>query len=197
MHAFFYLLIFVFSLWCVELVDFYGELNLEQFGILPRDLVGLRGIPLSVFLHGDFPHLISNTWPLVVMGGLVSLRGHRRLLECSVFVVLVGGILVWLTAGIVTGYGVHVGASGLVFGYFGYLVARGIYEGSFSAIFISVFVVLVYGTIIFGILPTDEHISWEGHLFGLLAGMVYAGIVGRRDREPPTITIGNQKFYRN
>ena len=183
MHAAIWLLIFVASLWAVETVDFLTNLNLDQYGILPRDLTGLRGIPLAVFLHGDFPHLISNTLPLLVLGGLVSLRGAQRLLVSSVFIVLVGGILVWLVAGIVTGYGIHIGASGLVFGYFGYLTARGLYERSFSSVLISIAVIAVYGTIIFGIFPTDERVSWEGHFFGLLAGVLYAGLVGTNDRE--------------
>ena len=183
MHAFFWLLIFVASLWAVEITDALTNLNLDQYGILPRDVTGLRGIPLSVFLHGDFSHLLSNTGPLVVLGGLISLRGHSRLFWSSVFIVLLGGALVWLVAGIVTGDGIHIGASGLVFGYFGYLAARGLYERSLSSILISIAVIAVYGTIIFGVLPTQEGVSWEGHLFGLIAGVLYAGLVGKDDRE--------------
>ena len=162
MHAFFWLLIFVASLWVVELADALTNLNLNQDCILPRDVTGLRGMPLSVFLFGDFCHLISNTGPLVVLGGPISLRGHSRLFWSSVFIIFVGGALVWLTAGIVTGYGIHIGASGLVFGYFGYLAARGLYERSLSSILISIAVIAVYGTIIFGILPTNEFVSWGG-----------------------------------
>ena len=137
-----------------------------------------------MFLHGDFSHLLSNTGPLVVLGGLISLRGHSRLFWSSVFITSVGrSALVWLVAGIVTGYGIHIGASGLVFGYFGYLAARGLYERSLSSILISIAVIAVYGTIIFGILPTNEFVSWEGHLFGLIAGVLYAGLVGKDDRE--------------
>ena len=183
MHAFFWLMIFVASLWAVEIVDTLTNLNLDQYGILPRNVTGLRGIPLSPFLHGDFGHLLSNTGPLIVLGGLISLRGVKRLLASSVFITLVSGTLVWLMAGVVTGYGIHIGASGLVFGYFGYLAARGLYERSLNSILISVAVIVVYGTIIFGILPTDEFVSWEGHLFGLIAGILYAGLVGKDDRE--------------
>ena len=186
MHAFVWLLIFVASLWVVELADFLAGLNLDQYGILPRDATGLRGIPLHVFLHGDFLHLLSNTGPLIVLGGLISLRGKGRLFMASAFIVLVGGFMVWLVAGIVSGYGIHIGASGLVFGYFGYLTARAIHERSFSSIVIAIAVIAVYGAgILLGVLPTDERVSWEGHLFGLLAGVTYAGIVGRQDRDKP------------
>ncbi len=183
MHAFFWLLIFVASLWVIEIADTLANLNLYQYGILPRNVTGLRGIPLSPFLHGDFAHLLSNTGPLIVLGGLISLRGAKRLLASSVFITLVSGVMVWLMAGVVTGYGIHIGASGLAFGYFGYLVARGLYERSLSSILISIAVIVVYGTIIFGIFPTDELVSWEGHFFGLIAGVLYAGLVGKDDRE--------------
>ena len=183
MHAFVWVLIFVASLWVAEIADALTNLNLDRYGIQPRNLTGLRGIPLSVFLHGDFSHLISNTGPLIVLGGLISLRGAQRLLVSSVFITLVSGAFVWLMAGVVTGYGIHIGASGLVFGYFGYLAARGLYERSLNSILISVVVIALYGTIIFGILPTNEFVSWEGHLFGLIAGVLYAGLVGKEDQE--------------
>ena len=183
MHAFFWLLIFVASLWAVELVDVLTDFNLDQYGILPRDVTGLRGIPLSVFLHGDFSHLISNTVPLVALGGLISLRGARRLLMSSLFVTLLSGALVWLMAGVVTGYGIHIGASGLAFGYFGYLASRGLYERSLNSILISILVIIIYGTIVLGIFPTNDYVSWEGHLFGLIAGVLYAGLVGKDDVE--------------
>ena len=182
MHAFVWVLIFVASLWVAEIADALANLNLDQYGIQPRNVTGLRGIPLSVFLHGDFSHLISNTGPLIVLGGLISLRGAQRLLVSSVFITLVSGAFVWLMAGVLTGYGIHIGASGLVFGYFGYLAARGLYERSLNSILISVVVIALYGTIIFGILPTNEFVSWEGHLFGLIAGVLYAGLVGKEDQ---------------
>ena len=134
MRAFIGLLIFVASLWIIEIADTLGNFGLENYGILPRNVTGLRGIPLSVFLHADFNHLISNTAPLIVLGGLISMRGAKRLLASSVFITLVSGAFVWLMAGVVSGYGIHIGASGLVFGYFGYLAARGLYERSLNSI---------------------------------------------------------------
>ncbi len=184
MHAFFWLLIFVASLWVVELADALANLDLDQYGIIPRDMTGLRGIPLHIFLHGDFSHLLSNTPPLIILGGLISLRGKSRLFWGTVFITLVGGSMVWLVAGLVTGDGIHIGASGVVFGYFGYLSARAFHERSFSSIFIALVVIVFYGGgILIGLLPTDPRVSLEGHLFGLLAGVTYAGIVGRQDRD--------------
>ena len=184
MHAFLWLLIFAASLWVVEIADFLSNLNLDQYGIIPRDITGLRGIPLHIFLHGGFGHLMSNTPPLIILGGIISLRGSGRLFGATVFITLVGGSMVWLLAGLISGGGIHIGASGVVFGYFGYLAARAFHERSFSSIFIAVVVIVFYGGgILIGLLPADPRVSWEGHMFGLLAGVTYAGIIGRQDRD--------------
>ena len=181
------LLIFVAAIWVVHIVNgllFDGSLN--RYGLTPMALpyrwlsefepsvsyaaVSLRGILLSPLLHGSFSHLLSNTLPLLVLGGFVALRGARTLIGVSLFVVVLGGLLVWL----VGRPAVHIGASGLVFGYFGYLLAQGWYERSFLSIVVAVAVLLLYGGIIFGVLPQGGFISWEGHLFGLIAGILAA-----------------------
>ena len=168
--AFFWLLAFVALLWAIAIADYAANLDVQRFGVVPRSQDGLRGIPLHVFLHGDFNHLLSNSGPLLVLGGLTSLRGRGTLLASSAFVTLFAGGFVWLLGR----DGVHVGASGLVFGYFGYLVARGFYERSFTSILVAVAVAFFYGGLVFGVLPTSGFVSWEGHLFGLIAGALYA-----------------------
>ena len=181
------LLIFVAALWLVHLVNAYlfdGGLNryglspmalpyrwLSEFDLSVPYLAGsLRGILLSPMLHGSSSHILSNTFPLLALGGFVALRGAKTLIGVSLLVVALGGLLVWL----VGRPAVHVGASGLVFGYFGYLVAQGWYERSFASILIAVAVLLLYGGMIFGVLPQGGFISWEGHLFGLIAGALAA-----------------------
>ena len=178
MHAFVWLLGFVAALWVVTIVNAFADLNLQQFGIVPRTTTGLRGIPLHALLHDDFGHLLSNTGPLLVLGGLASFRGKLKLFGLSLFVTVFSGVCVWLIAR----PAVHIGASGLVFGYFGYLVARGFYEGSFTSILLAVLVAFFYGGIIFGILPSDGFVSWEGHFFGLLGGILYAHTESRDRR---------------
>lgn len=181
------LLIFVAAIWVVHAANsvlFGGDLN--RYGLSPLALpyrglsnlelsasyaaVSLRGILLGPMLHGSFSHLLSNTLPLLVLGGLVALRGGKTLVGVSLFVVVLGGLLVWL----VGRPAIHIGASGLVFGYFGYLLAQGWYERSFVSIVVAVAVLLLYGGMIFGILPQAGFISWEGHLFGLIAGVLAA-----------------------
>lgn len=185
------LIAFVAILWVVQIVNILVEYSLNQYGLVPRTIVGLRGIPLSPFLHGGFGHLISNTFPLLILGGLVAARGQANFVGVTLFIVFIGGLAVWCVgrpwpwdnAQNV----VHVGASGLVFGYFGYLVARGWYEHSFLSIIVAVLVILVFGTGIFlGLVPTAAYISWEGHLCGLVAGALIARFTREQFRKTST-----------
>ena len=162
----------------MAILDTVLSLDLGRYGIVPRTVDGLRGIPLHVFLHQGFGHVLSNTGPLLVLGILISLRGGRKLLGASLFIVAFGGFAVWLVAR----SGVHIGASGLAFGYFGYLVGRGFYERSLTSILIAVAVVVFYGGMFFGILPSLGFVSWEGHLFGLIAGVAYSRITRTRSK---------------
>lgn len=172
---------FVAIIWVVELVDGFTGNNLDQFGIVPRRLSGLVGIPLSPLLHGSKDHVLSNTLPLLILGGFVALRGKTVLVNLTMFVTFVGGLGVWVIAR----PGVHLGASILVFGYFGYLLGRGWYDRSLLSIIVAVLVLVLYGGLIFGVLPIQGFVSWEGHLTGLLAGFLYARITRKR-RHPKT-----------
>ena len=188
------LLTFVAAIWVVYLVNsllFDGSLN--RYGLSPMALPyhwlsefepslpylagSLRGILLSPLLHGSFSHLMSNTFPLLLLGGFVAIRGAKTIIGVSLLVIVLGGLLVW----IVGRPAVHIGASGLVFGYFGFLVAQGWYERSIVAIVVAVGVLLLYGGIIFGVLPQSGFISWEGHLFGLVAGVLAARMSRRQE----------------
>ena len=150
--------------------------RISEFGIVPRTVDGLRGIPLWIFLHAGIGHVLSNTLPMAVLGGVIATQGQRALLKVSAIVGVVSGVGVWVFAR----PGIHVGASGLVFGYFGYLVARGWYRRSLSAVVLAILVFFFYGGLIFGILPTFGFVSWEGHLFGLLAGILSAKIIDEK-----------------
>ena len=174
----FWLLGFLTVIWAVEPVNGFMGHQLSAWGILPRTTQGLIGIPLSPFLHGSFSHTVSNTVPLLVLGGLVGIRGSQALVGVSLFVIMVGGAAVW-------GLGrtaIHVGASGLVFGYFGYLLARGWYDRKLSSILIAVAVLLLYGGLLLGVLPKGGFISSEAHLFGLIAGLLAARLTKRKGR---------------
>ena len=166
-------------MWAVGMLNMLFDYRLSDYGDIPRTAKGLIGIPLMPFLHGSFDHLVVNTMPAVVLGGLVAIQGSRKFLTATVFITLVGGAALW----IVGRDAIHVGASGLVFGYFGYLIARAWYTRSFVSILVAVLVTVVYGGILLGVLPFfQEGVSWEGHLTGLVAGVLAARIMWKRDK---------------
>jgi membrane associated rhomboid family serine protease len=157
-------------LWGIECINALLDHRLNMWGILPRTFTGLVGIPFSPFLHGSFTHLILNTVPLVILGSLVALYGVRLFVAVSLWIILLSGTALWLFGR--SAY--HVGASSVLFGYFGYLVARGWYERSVTALLVALLTLVLYGGIVWGVLPTRAYISWEGHLFGLCAGVLAA-----------------------
>jgi membrane associated rhomboid family serine protease len=163
---------FVAFLWLIEIIDrliFSGAL--DGLGIVPRQLVGLRGIIFAPFLHGGFGHLLANSLPFLVLGFLVMLRHQRRFLLISAIILLISGLGTWLIA---PAYTVHIGLSGLIFGYFAFLIVGAWYERSFAAVALAVLVIILYGGLIEGILPAGNGVSWQGHFFGLLGGLIAA-----------------------
>ena len=162
-----FLIGFVAVIWVVEIVNASMGHQLNAWGISPRSVHGLAGIPLAPFLHGGFGHVISNSIPFLVLGGLIAFRGRQVLLRVSFIVIGVGGSGVWLLGR----SAVHIGASGLVVGYFGYLVAR---ERRLGSILLAIVVIILYGGLILGVLPARALVSWEAHLFGLIAGILAA-----------------------
>lgn len=161
---------FVALIWAVELVNMVLGHRLNVLGIHPRTVVGLPGILLAPFLHGDISHVLVNTIPFVILGWLVILHGTGTFLEVSLIVILAAGAGTWLFGR----PGVHVGASSLIFGYFGFLLGRAWYQRSVRSILVALVTLALYGGLLWGVLPLHARISWEGHLFGLLAGILAA-----------------------
>ncbi|MBD5782394.1 rhomboid family intramembrane serine protease [Pelagicoccus sp. NFK12] len=165
------LLALVGIIWGAYLVGVVFSLDLSGFGVQPRQWERLYGVLTWPFVHADRTHLMNNSVTLVVFGAIISLRSSSwQFVGLSIMITLYAGLGVWLLGRDAT----HIGASGLVFGYFGYIMTRGIYDGRISSIVISTGVMLLFGSMIWGILPTDAQVSWEGHLFGFLAGVVLA-----------------------
>ncbi len=169
------LMALVMITWMLEIVDWLVPGRwMDSFGIQPRTMSGLLGIFAAPFLHGGLSHLIANTLPFLTLGFLVMLRGVGTFVGVSLLVIVLGGLGVWLLA---PGNSIHIGASGLIFGYIGYLLARGYFERSFGSIAIALLVAVVYGGALWCVLPSDPRISWQGHLFGFLAGVATAGLL--------------------
>jgi membrane associated rhomboid family serine protease len=164
------ILLLVGAMWSLELVDAALGYPLDTLGIRPRTDEGLIGIGAAPFLHLGFPHLIANTGALLVLGALVLLTSPYFWMV-TVSVTLFGGLGVWLTGDPQT---VVIGASGLVYGYAAYLVGLGIFRRSAPNLLVAVLVVLLYGGFVFGVLPGQAGISWQGHLFGAVVGIAMA-----------------------
>ncbi|MEM6424093.1 MAG: rhomboid family intramembrane serine protease [Cyanobacteria bacterium P01_D01_bin.128] len=170
----------ILLLWILEAIDVVVfQQRLNQYGIRPRELSGLWGILFAPFLHGGFDHLIANTVPLLTLGWLVMVRDIRDFWVVSVIGVVLGGLGTWLVG---AGDTVHIGASGLVFSYFGFLLMRGYFERSVIGIALAVVVFMLYGGLIWGILPNQPGISWEGHLFGFVGGAIAARLLARKQQ---------------
>lgn len=143
---------------------------LNQWGIYPRTLQGLWGILFSPFLHGNIMHLVSNLIGFSIFSFFVMMHGAKHFYRASLAIILLGGLGVWLF-----GRGnVHIGASGWIFGLWALNIANAWYERSFKSILIAITVVVLWGGMIFGVLPTQAHISFEAHLFGALAGIIFS-----------------------
>ncbi len=161
-------------LWAVELVDtlVLGSW-LDSFGIRPRTLTGLVGVLTAPFLHSGLGHLLANTLALWPLGFLAMGRYIADFYRVFIASMLVGGLGTWLVG---RGGSVHVGASGVIFGFLGYLLARGYYERKPVAMLVSLFTLGAYGSLAWQALPffVADQVSWEGHLFGLLGGVLAA-----------------------
>ena len=169
---------FVLLLWLLEIVDAASGYNLDDDGVRPRSTVGLLGIVFAPLLHAGWAHLEANTLPALVLFFLVLLGGIGRGLAATGVIWVVSGIGVWLVAPANT---VTIGASGLIFGWLVYLVLRGFFTGRPGQILLGVVLFLLYGGLLWGVLPGQPGVSWQGHLFGAVGGGLAAWLLaGRR-----------------
>ena len=153
--------------------------SLLRYGIIPRELIGLPGILWSPLLHVSLAHLTANTVPLLVLGGIVCARSRGEFAEVTIFGTLIGGLGTWLFARNAD----HIGASGLIFCFFGYLTSMALFRKNIGSILLAVICLFGYGGILRGVLPTSGHISWEGHLAGLLTGVLLAFVRTKFDED--------------
>lgn len=170
-EEFHWVLIFIAILWVVRLADFVLPIDLNDFGLRPRSIGGLMGIPLAPFLHAGWGHLIGNTIPLAIL--LMLLAGSRaNSIAIVIGLVLLGGGLLWLGGR----SSIHIGASGLIYGLIAFLISSGFFERRFVSIAISILVLFLYGgTMVWGVLPSvNQGVSWDGHLYGAIAGVILA-----------------------
>lgn len=170
------------AMWAEEIVDLLPGTPFDRWGIRPREVRGLIGIVLAPFLHSGFAHLIANTVPFLVLGAIICLGGAARFAEVVVVVGGTSGLGVWLFGAAHT---VHIGASGLVFGFLTYLISRGLFAKKVLWMMGGLVVMFFYGGILWGLLPR-EGVSFTGHLFGAAGGVLAAYAMHAVDDEPAT-----------
>jgi membrane associated rhomboid family serine protease len=178
-------MIFVGIIAAIEVVNFFTFRSLVQFGISPRSFLSLPFILTSPFIHGDIWHFLSNIVPLGVFSFLMLQYGKSRFYIVTITCILLTGMSVWLFARNVT----HVGASGLIYSYFGYLLFAGVISRELKLILISILVGFLYGGMVFGVLPMNPYVSWESHLFGLLSGIACAFWWGKVKQQTMIMTV--------
>ncbi len=149
--------------------------GLTQFGLVPRTEWGLLGIFFAPFIHGSWEHLLSNLPPFIILSALLLHRTIKAYILASLFIIIVGGLAVWL----IGRNAVHIGASGWVFGLWGLLIAQGFFRRKWGDIAIALLVLFYFGTMASGLLPTHLYISTESHIAGAIAGAIYAWLSHR------------------
>ena len=166
-------------LYALEAVDTVLGGRLDGAGVRPREVDGLDGIVFAPLLHAGWQHLEANTLPLLVFGFLILLAGVPRWLSVTAVVWLVGGVGTWLTG---QPHSVHLGASVLAFGWLAYLLVRGVFSRRPGQVLLGLLLLILYGGLLWGVLPNSTGVSWQGHLFGAVGGALAAWWWGERDR---------------
>jgi len=165
---------FIGLLFAIQMVNFILRYRLNILGIWPRKTWGWIGIPFSPFLHGSFTHFIFNSLPLFIFSNLIVMQGEKTFLMVSIFIILLSGLLIWAFAR----PGIHVGASALIMGYLGFILMGIYHKPSYLSVIVGVSCLYYFAGMFSNLLPQkDKQISWEGHVFGFIAGIVAAFVV--------------------
>lgn len=172
--------IFVLLMWMVKVTELVTQLDLSFLGTFPRHAYGAIGIISSPFVHGDVPHLMSNSLPILILGSLILYFYPTSARRVIAGIYLLTGVAVWLLARPVY----HIGASGLVYGFAFFLFFSGVFRNDMKSLAISFFIIFMYGGIVWGLLPNLIGISWETHLFGAIAGSLFAYVFRNFDLQP-------------
>ncbi len=155
------------AMWIMQFLNKLTGYRLNYLGISPRRIPGLIGIPLSPFLHVNFTHVFFNTLPLFLLLNLVLQSGYHVFIAVTIFIILAAGLAIWLLGR----NAIHIGSSIVIMGYFGFLLANGYKHPTMASIFLVLIVLYYFGELIFSLVPGKKGVSWEGHIFGFLAGI--------------------------
>src|SRR5215217_59250 len=186
------MLLLLAGLWFLELLDQLSGNELDQLGIHAREVDGVPEIFTAPFLHAGWDHLISNSLPFYVLGFLVLLSGLARWVASSLIIIIISGMTAW---SLTPPHTIILGASGLIFGWLTYLLARGIWSRRPAQVVVAVIVLLLYGGLIWGILPGSAGVSWQAHLGGAIGGVVAAWLMHRRASGQLVTTAPGRRYY--
>jgi membrane associated rhomboid family serine protease len=186
------MLLLLAGLWMLEFLDQLSGHQLDQLGIHAREVDGMPEIFTAPFLHAGWDHLLSNSLPFYILGFLVLLSGLARWLASSLIIIVISGVAAW---SLTPAHTIILGASGLIFGWLTYLLARGIWSRRPAQVVVAALVLLVYGGLIWGIFPSGAGVSWQAHLGGAIGGVVAAWLLHRRSSRRQLITAGAVRRY--
>jgi membrane associated rhomboid family serine protease len=167
----------VAAAWGTFAANFALSGALVKYGIVPRSIDGLWGILTAPFLHGSLAHLVSNTVPFLILGWLILVRDRKHFIPVTLAAMLGAGMMAWLLG---APGSVHIGASGVIFGYLGFLMLAGLYTRSFGSILLSLLVTAAWGGAVFGVLPGQPGVSWQSHLGGFIGGVWAAKLLRKK-----------------
>jgi membrane associated rhomboid family serine protease len=186
------MLLLLAGLWFLELLDQLSGNEMDQLGIHAREVDGVPEIFTAPFLHAGWDHLISNSLPFYVLGFLVLLSGLARWVASSLIIIIISGMTAW---SLTPPHTIILGASGLIFGWLTYLLARGIWSRRPAQVVVAVIVLLLYGGLIWGVLPGSAGVSWQAHLGGAIGGVVAAWLLHRRASGQLVTTAPGRRYY--
>ena len=166
----FFPFLFLLVMWLVKLIELQFELSFIKFGVSPQKLLGLRGVLFSPFIHKDFTHLFNNSYPILILGGFVFSVYRKIAWQIFIWLFFISGFWLW----IIGRPSLHIGASGLIYALASFLFISGLIRRDPRLAAISLVIIFLYGSMIWGILPTKDSVSWEGHLSGFAAGILVA-----------------------
>ena len=182
-----YPVLFLAICWSVFLADYNWDLDLYLYGVNPRTVSGLKGILFSPFIHGDFGHIINNSLPIFILSSMVFYFYKPIAWPAIIWMYVISGIWLWVggrNSDVIPNY--HFGASTLIYGFASFLFFSGVFRKHKQLMMVSAFVVFMYGSITHGIFPFDTRVSWEGHLFGAISGILVAYSYKKEGPQPVT-----------
>jgi len=170
LNILFFPILFLIIMWMVKLVEYNFGISFADYGVRPKSSSGLKGILFSPFIHKDFSHLINNSYPILILGGMLFSFYKKIAKQLFLWLFFIAGFWLW----IIGRPSLHIGASGIIYALAAFLFISGIIRKNPRLSAVSMLIIFLYGSMIWGVLPTKEHVSWEGHLSGFMAGIIVA-----------------------